>query len=157
MNLHLAETKPSSSIVSIATAGCSPVRVVTSADGSDVWVTSRESDALLGFSADSLRTNPRHALIARVNLGASPIGLIMIENGSRMLIANSNLHSQPGASSSLAVVSTPAALAGGHGLLGIIATGLVPREFGITPDGKTLLASNEQSHQLQAIDVGSLP
>jgi serine/threonine protein kinase/DNA-binding beta-propeller fold protein YncE len=157
MSLQGAETKPSSSIVSIAPAGCSPVRVVTSADGSDVWVTSRESDALLGFSATRLRTNPKHALIARVNLGTSPIGLIMIEKGSRMLIANSNVHSQPGAISSLAVVDTSAALAGKPALLGIINTGLVPREFAITPDGKTLLATNDDGHQVQAIDVSSLP
>jgi serine/threonine-protein kinase len=157
MDLSRAETKPSSSIVSIAPAGCSPVRVITSADGSDVWVTSRESDALLGFSATSLRANPKHALIARVNVGTAPIGLIMIENGSRMVIADSNVHSQPGAISSLAVVSTSAALAGKPALLGYISTGLVPREFAITPDGKTLLVTNNDGHQVQAIAVSSLP
>src|ERR1017187_4681977 len=80
LDLRRAEVKPSSSIVSTATAGCSPVRLITSAAGSDVWATSRESDTLLGFSAVRLRTDPAHALIARVNVGAAPIGMIMVNN-----------------------------------------------------------------------------
>ncbi len=157
IDLKKAETTPSSAVVQTATAGCSPVRVLTSADGSDVWVTSRESDAVLGFSASKLRTDPAHALIARVNVGTAPIGLIMYRGGSRLLVANSNVNSQPGATTSLAVISTSAALSGGKGLLGNIATGLVPREFALSPDGKTLLATNTDSGQVQALTVSSLP
>jgi len=131
--------------------------VITSPDGSDVWVTSRESDALLGFSAAKLRTNPAHALIARVNLGSAPIGLIMVRNGSRILVANSNLRNQPGATPSIAVVSTALAKSGGHALLGVIKAGQVPREFGLEAGGKTVLVTDNGSNLLQAIDVGSLP
>jgi DNA-binding beta-propeller fold protein YncE len=155
INLHRAEAKPSSAITSVVTAGCSPVRLLAS--GSDVWVTSRESDTLLCFSATSLRTNPAHSLIARVNVGAAPLGVVMVRNGSRILVANSDLHNQPGASSSIAVISTSAALAGGHALLGLIATGLVPREFALDPGGKTVLVTNSNSGSVQAVDVGSLP
>ena len=157
LDLHRAEVKPSSSIVSTATAGCSPVRLITSAAGSDVWATSRESDTLLGFSAVRLRTDPAHALIARVNVGAAPIGMIMVNNSSRILIANSNVHNQPGATASLAVISVPAALAHGQALLGVIKTGLVPREFGLERGGRTVLLADNGSGQVQAIDVGSLP
>jgi serine/threonine-protein kinase len=155
IDLHRAEVKPSSAVTSVATAGCSPVRLLVS--GNDVWVTSRESDTLLCFSAASLRTNPAHSLIARVNVGAAPLGVVMVRNGSRILVANSDLHNQPGATSSIAVISTSAALAGGHALLGVIATGLVPREFALDPGGKTVLVTNSNSGSVQAIHAGSLP
>ncbi len=155
INLRRAEVKPSAAVRSVATAGCSPVRLLAS--GNDVWVTTRESDALLGFSATSLRTDPAHALIARVNVGAAPLGLVMVKNGSRILVANSDLHNQPGATSSLAVISTSAALAGGHALLGVIGSGMVPREFAVEPGGQTVLVTNSNSGSVQAIDVGSLP
>ena len=45
-----AETDPAHSTVARVPAGCNPVRVVTSADGSVVWVTARASDAVLAFS-----------------------------------------------------------------------------------------------------------
>jgi serine/threonine protein kinase/DNA-binding beta-propeller fold protein YncE len=157
IDLQRAEVRPSSAVVSAATAGCSPVRVIASPDGSDVWVTSRESDILLGFSAAGLRTDPSHSLIARVNVGAAPIGLIMVRNGSRILVANSNLRGQHDATSSVSVISTPTALSGGRALPGVIRTGLVPREFGLEPDGQTVLVTDNGSGQLQAIDVASLP
>ena len=155
INLHRAEVKPAAAVKSVATAGCSPVRLLAS--GNDVWVTARESDTLLGFSATSLRTDPGHSLIARVNVGAAPLGLVMVNNGSRILVANSDLHDQPGATSSIAVISTSAALAGGHALLGMIGSGMVPREFAVPPGGKTVLVTNSNSNSVQAIDVGSLP
>src|ERR1039457_4998508 len=118
---------------------------------------SRESDTLLGFSAVRLRTDPAPALIARVNVGAAPIGMIMVNNSRRILIANSNVHNQPGATASLAVISVPAALAHGQALLGVIKTGLVPREFGLERGGRTVLLADNGSGQVQAIDVGSRP
>jgi serine/threonine-protein kinase len=157
IDLQRAEVQPSLAAVSVVTAGCSPVRVMTSPDGSDIWVTSRESDTLLGFSAARLRSDPSRSLIARVNVGAAPIGLIMVRNGSRILVANSNLRGQHDATASISVIRTPAALSGDRALPGVIRTGLVPREFGLEPDGQTVLVTNHGSGQLQAIDVASLP
>ena len=53
-----AETDPAHSVVSRVLAGCNPVRVITSADGSTVWVTARASDALLAFSASPATDRP---------------------------------------------------------------------------------------------------
>ena len=39
-----------------------------------------------------MRGNPSHALIARVGVGASPIGLAMVRDGSRILVADSNFN-----------------------------------------------------------------
>ena len=155
VNLRKAEAKPARSVVAKATAGCSPVRVIISADGSVVWVTARESDALLGFSAAKLRSDPAHALIARVGVGVSPIGLSFAADGKRIVVANSDLKSIAGATPSLSVVSTAQALAGKPALLGLIKSGVLPRQF--ATEGKALLVTNYGSGQLQAINTADLP
>ena len=157
IDLNRAETEPSSAVVSTATAGCSPVRVIASPDGRYVWVTSRDSNMLLGFSAPALRTDPAHALVVRVNVGPAPIGLALVDGGSRILVANSNLYGQHGVSTSIAVISTSAALSRHPALLGQISTGLLAREFGLAPDGKVALVTNSNSGQVQAIDLSTLP
>jgi serine/threonine-protein kinase len=155
VNLAKAEVNPAKSVVSTAAAGCSPVRVIVSASGTDVWVTARESDALLGFSAAKLRTDPKHALIARVDVGVGPIGLTFVDQGKRIVVANSNLKNLPGAVSSLSVVSTSAALAGQPALLGTVKSGVQPRQFAI--EGGSLLVTNTGSGQLQAVNLADLP
>ena len=157
IDLNRAETAPSSAVVSTATAGCSPVRVIASPDGRYVWVTGRDSNMLLGFSATVLRTDPAHALVARVNVGPAPIGLALVNGGSRILVANSNLYGQHGVSTSISVISTSAALGRRPALLGQISTGLLPRQFGLVPDGKIVLVTNSGSGQVQAIDLSTLP
>ncbi len=155
VNLKKAEVKPVKSVVSTATAGCEPVRVIVSGDGNDVWVTARASNALLGFSAAKLRTDPQHSLIARVGVGAEPIGLTFVANGNRIVVANSDLTKLAGAVPSLSVVSTSAALEGKPALLGQVSTGLLPRQF--ATEGNTLLVTNFGSGQLQAINIADLP
>jgi DNA-binding beta-propeller fold protein YncE len=155
VNLKKAEVKPAKSVVSTAMAGCEPVRVIVSGDGNDVWVTARASNALLGFSAAKLRKDPQHSLIARVGVGAEPIGLTFVANGHRIVVANSDLTKLAGAVPSLSVVSTSAALAGKPALLGQVSTGLLPRQF--ATEGNTLLVTNFGSGQLQAINIADLP
>jgi serine/threonine protein kinase/DNA-binding beta-propeller fold protein YncE len=155
VNLRKAEVTPARSVVSKATAGCEPVRVIVSGNGDDVWVTARASNALLGFSAAKLRSDPRHSLIARVGVGAEPIGLTFAANGNRIVVADSDLTQLAGENPSLSVVSTPAALAGKPALLGQVATGLLPRQF--ATEGNTLLVTDDGSGQLQAINLADLP
>jgi hypothetical protein len=120
ISLDRAETDPAGSVVSTVDAGCSPVRVVTSADGGVVWVTARESDRLLGFAAARLRTDPAGSLIASVEVGEAPVGLALADGGTRIVVADSNRFDAPNAASSLAVVSVPAALAGQPALTGYL-------------------------------------
>jgi hypothetical protein len=47
------------------------------------WVTTRGSDALLGFAAAKLLSDPSHALIARVPVDAASVGLIAVSDGTR--------------------------------------------------------------------------
>ena len=83
ISMHKAETEPAHAIVSTVTAGCSPVRVITSTSGGTVWVTARGSDMLLGFAASRLRGDPAHSLIARAEVGEAPVGLALVGGGQR--------------------------------------------------------------------------
>lgn len=157
IGLRRAETHPASSVTATVEAGCSPVRVITSADGSVVWVTARESDRLLGFSAVRLRTDPAHSLIASAEVGEAPVGLALVDGGSRIVVADSNRFSASGAASSLAVVDLAAALAGRPALLGYLPAGGFPREMALEPDGRTLLVTNFSSGQLEVVGVAALP
>jgi DNA-binding beta-propeller fold protein YncE len=64
-----AMSDPGSSVVTTVDAGCEPVRVAVSPDGTIVWVTARASDALLGYAASRLLTDRAHSLIADVRVG----------------------------------------------------------------------------------------
>ena len=157
ISVHKAETDPARAIVSTVIAGCSPVRVITSTGGETVWVTARESDMLLGFSASRLRSDPGHSLIARVGVGEAPVGLARVDGGQRVVVADSNRFGQQGAKSSLAVVNVGAALAHRPALAGYLPAGGFPRQMALEPDGRTLLVTNFESQQLETVNVTNLP
>ena len=157
ISLRKAETDPAHSVVATVPAGCGPVRVITAADGSVVWVTARESDMLLGFSAARLLSDPARSLIARVEVGEAPVGLALVDGGRRIVVADSNRFGLRGASSNLAVVNVAAALAGRPALAGYLPAGGFPRQMALEPDGRTLLVTNFASQQLEAVDVANLP
>jgi DNA-binding beta-propeller fold protein YncE len=156
IDLRRAETDPSASVVATVDAGCQPVRVITSADGTQVWVTARASDDLLCFSAARLITDPRHALVTVVRVGEAPVGLAAVRDGSLVVVADSNRFGATGASANLDVVDVPAALAGRPAVVGHIGSGQFPRDMALSPTG-TLFVSNYDSSQLEAIDVASIP
>jgi DNA-binding beta-propeller fold protein YncE len=157
IDLRRAETRPAQAVMVTIPAGCSPVRVITSANGSIVWVTARGSDAVLGFSASRLLHRPRHALVAKVQVGSAPVGLALVHHGTRIVVADSDRFLAKGQSSNLAVVNVSAALAGHHALLGLVPTGQFPREMTLIPHTHTLLVGDFDSDQVQAIDVHLLP
>jgi serine/threonine protein kinase/6-phosphogluconolactonase (cycloisomerase 2 family) len=157
VNLRQAETHPAKSVVSTVNAGCSPARVVTSGDGSTVWVTARDSNAVLAFSAAKLRGSPAHALMAHMRVGQGPIGLTLADGGKRLLVADSNQASSTGTSGDLAVINTAAALAGQPALLGALPTPGEPRQVTLAANGSTLLVTNQVTDQLQAVTVADLP
>jgi DNA-binding beta-propeller fold protein YncE len=156
IDLRRAETDPAASVVATVDAGCSPVRVITSADGGVVWVTARGSDRLLGFSAARLRADAARSLVADVEVGEAPVGLALVDGGSKIVIADSNRFSASGATSSLAAVGVAAALAGRPALLGYLPAGGFPREMVLEPGGRTLLVTNYDSGQLEAVSVADL-
>ena len=157
ISVRRAATDPARSVVSTVAAGCQPVRVITSADGTVAWVTARASDALLGFSTALLRSHPARALIARAGVGEAPVGLALVDNGRQIVVADSNRFHAPGATSSLAVVRVGDALAGRPALAGLLPAGQFPREMTVAPGGRTLLVTCFGSGQLELVDLTGLP
>jgi DNA-binding beta-propeller fold protein YncE len=156
IDVEKLKTNPTDALISNTTiAGCSPVRVAVSAK--EVWVTARESNRLLAFDAAKLLSSPENALIASVQVGTSPVGLIFAKNGSRILTADSNRFLYTNTTSGISVVDVQAALQGKQALLGRIPTGKFPRELAISPDKRTILVSDYYSAQVQAVDVDSIP
>jgi DNA-binding beta-propeller fold protein YncE/tRNA A-37 threonylcarbamoyl transferase component Bud32 len=157
INMREAETDPEHAVRSSAATGCAAARVIVSANGADVWVTDRDSNALVAFSAAKLLTNPAQSLLARVSVGQTPLGMSFVNGGKAIMVADANTHGVPGAGN-LALVSTALALDGAKGALrGFISTGLMPRQLAVEPSGKILLVTDYGSGQLQAIDTGTLP
>jgi DNA-binding beta-propeller fold protein YncE len=114
IDLRQAEIDPASSVVATADAGCQPVRVIASADGSQVWVTARASDDLPCFSSARLVSDPAHALVAIVRVGEAPVGLAAVRDGSLIIVADSDRFGASGASADLDVVNVPAPAARRH-------------------------------------------
>lgn len=157
ISLRRAETDPKASVVVTVKAGCEPVRVTTSADGRLVWVTARASDDLLAFSAARLLTDPARALIAIVRVGEAPVGLMVVDGGSRVIVADSNRFARPGAVADLDVVNAAAAVSGRPAVIGHIPSGKFPREMALEPGGGTLLVTNFLSEQLEAVSLSGVP
>jgi DNA-binding beta-propeller fold protein YncE len=117
-------------------------------------VTCRESDDLLCFSAAALRTDPARALMAIVRVGEAPVGLMLVRNGSLIVVADSNRFATAGATSDLNVA---AAVAGKSAVVGLIPAGQFPREMALDPGGQRLLVSNYLSGQLEAVSIPGIP
>jgi DNA-binding beta-propeller fold protein YncE len=153
IDLRRAERTPAHSIISTVLAGCSPVRVV--ATKRSVFVTARESDALLEFSAHDLVSDPKAALKADLQIGEAPVDLALVESNRTLVIADSDRFGAHGAHPDLAVVTLES-----HGnlvLAGYLGSGDFPRDMSLSPDGKTLLISNFASSQLVAVKVSTVP
>ena len=73
VDMHKAEVNPGTSVVKFDDACCGPARVITSADGKDVWVTAGAVQHAPGILASwKLISDPKHALVARVPVGGDP-------------------------------------------------------------------------------------
>ena len=156
IDLRRAETDPAQSVVATVDAGCQPVRVVTAANGTQVWVTARASDDVLCFAAALLVTDPSHALVAVVRVGQAPVGLTAVRDGTLIVVADSNRFSAPGAHADLTVINVADALDGRHAIVGDIPAGLFPRDMTAAPNG-TVLVSNFNSGQLETVDTATIP
>ena len=149
LRLSEAERNPDKSIVKQAPAGCMPARVIVSPTARPCG--SRRA-AATPCSASRLRCSaptPSQALIADVPVGNTPIGVALVNGGSRLVVADTNLlgHQPQGTippPGNLAVVNVAAAMAGKPALLGYIPSGSLPREFGIVPDGRSLIVVGQR-------------
>lgn len=153
----VAEHDPAHALVRSLPAGCAPVRVALSPDGSLAWVAARGSDALVVFDTDMLVQGQEPALRRWVTVGREPVGLALVHAGDVAVVANSNHTEHPQDPQSLSLVDAVAVLAGRPALLGSVPAGAYPRELALSADGTQLLATNFGTSTLQSIDVGTIP
>jgi DNA-binding beta-propeller fold protein YncE len=156
--VSVARLQPNSAdaIVGGVTAGCSPVRAVLSAQGDRLYVTARASDALLIFDPAALVNDPAHALIATVPVGNAPVGLAVVDQGRRIVVANSSRFGGAGGRE-LMVIDAARVNQGSDAVEGTVAVGHFPRELHATDDGKTLLVTDFDSDQVELLSVEQLP
>ena len=154
VDLARAETDPAHAVVGNVAAGCSPVRLVLSPDGSRAFVTARNSNALLIFDAAKLGSDGRGALIGRVPVGTAPVGVAVVNDGRRVIVTNSNrFGGSADDTQSLTVIDATKIAGGASAIVGSIPAGAFPRELRVTPDGRTLILTNFGSRSVQSIDL----
>jgi DNA-binding beta-propeller fold protein YncE len=154
LGIHELESDPARAGVITAGAGANPVRVAVSPDGETAWVSARGSNALLAFDVAELVRGGRRALRSVVRVGATPVGLALLQSGSMVVVANSNRYgSDEAVPQTLSVVDATAALEGRDALVGALPAGVFPREIAALPDDRTVLVTNVRSQSLQAISL----
>lgn len=134
------------------------MRLAIATDGRTAWVTARNSNAALAFDTAKLISDPEHARLATVPVGTAPVGIAVVQNGSRVLVTNSNrFAADPTTPQTLTVINAESVRFGKAEVVGTIPAGAFPREFGQSPDGMTLFVSNYLSNTIAVIDVSRLP
>jgi DNA-binding beta-propeller fold protein YncE len=145
---------PSTSVVSRAYAGCSPVRVALSFGGEVAWVSQRAADTLGAFSTDRLLRDPEHALISATPVGTAPVGVQPFAGGRLIAVANSNrFATSPG---TVSIVDATLALFDRPAVVETIDVDVFPREWALSPSGDELYLTEFGSRILDVFDVRGL-
>ncbi|KAF7532170.1 hypothetical protein G7054_g8210 [Neopestalotiopsis clavispora] len=156
LDIATLQTNPADAVLYTVSAGCHPVRIIPGTGGNHVWVSTRESNSLMVYDADKLECEDTaaDALVSIIQVGTSPVSLAAV--GDFVLTADSNRWGYDNTTTGLSVVSTSSVAQGKLVNYPQIPTGLFPREFGLSPDGKTLLVSEFDGYSIRAVDVSAL-
>ena len=158
VDVERARRDPANSVAAKVPAGCSPVRLAITPGGERAFVTARNSNALLGFDTSKFAEDPMHALVGTVPVGTSPVGVTVVNEGKLVLVTNSNRFSKDRtARQTLTVIDASKVSAGASAIMGSVPAGAFPREFGTSPDGRTLFVANYNTNELEVIDLARLP
>jgi len=151
INVATAEMSPgSSAILAIVNAGCSPVRMAETANGSTLWVAIRGDNRVLAFSTGMLELRPDNALLGYADTGGTaPVGIALLNSDNLLAVANSNRFNAGIANAAILSVAYPSAAS----VVQTITTGLFPREVTTGPDDATLYLTNYDSNTLEVIST----
>jgi len=146
-----ATESTSTAILSRVAAGCSPVRLVETADSSVLFVSARGNDTILAFTPRLLESDPEHALLRAIPSGGSaPVGIRLFAQDRLLAVANSNRFAD--SNGNLAVLNvSDVSSSSGRALVNTWPAGGFPRNIGISHDGKILYLTNYASRSLQVI------
>jgi 6-phosphogluconolactonase (cycloisomerase 2 family) len=139
-----------SSVLSRVAAGCSPVRLVETADSSALFVSARGDNRILVFSPRLLESDPEHALLHAFSTnGEAPVGIRLFAEDRMLAVANSNRFADaPGAAAIFSISKSRDATT-----LQTLAAGGFPRNITLSPDGRSLYLTNYTSRGLQVIST----
>jgi DNA-binding beta-propeller fold protein YncE len=158
VDVGTAKKDPRHSVVAAVGAGCEPARLVLSPQGGVAYVSARGDNSLLAFDTAKLVQDPARALLGKVPTGTSPIGIVVIDNGNKVVVANSNrFGSSLSAHQTLSVIDAKRIDAGSAATLGSIPAGEFPREIALSSYLQTLFVVNAGSNNLEVIDLARLP
>lgn len=175
IDMKLAISGGADSVLRRVPAGCNPVRVVDSPQNGRVYVTARGSNELLAFNESDLTGSGADPQATQVAVGASPVGVAVIENDRKVVVASSDRFNTVGAAPSLYVLDSTRIAVGsvpvvprrapgasrdslrGAPVVGMIPSRGFPREIRATADGHTLLVTNFSAGTLQIIDLRRSP
>jgi DNA-binding beta-propeller fold protein YncE len=158
LDVERARRDPANSVAAKVPAGCSPVRLAITPGGERVFVTARNSNALLGFDTSKFTDDPTHALVGTVPVGTSPVGVAVANEGKLVFVTNSNRFSKDkNARQTITVIDASKVGAGASAVVGSVPAGAFPREFGFSRDGRTLFVANYNTNELEVIDLARLP
>ena len=157
VDVSRATHDPANAVVGAVPAGCNPVRLVTSPDGSVAYVSARTDNVLLAFDSRKLLGDPAHALIGRVPVGDAPVGVAVLSGGTRLAVTNSNRFGNASTTQYLTIIDAQKIASGEAAVQGTVPAGIFPRELRVTEDQRTLLLTNFGSKNLALIDVVRLP
>jgi DNA-binding beta-propeller fold protein YncE len=152
IDMKLATSNPARSVLRRVPAGCSPARIVASPETGRVYVTARGSNELLTFTERELVGSGTGARGESMAVGQSPVGVAVVDEGRKVVVAGSDrFHTGPSAS---ALYVVDAAQIGSNRMpLGSIPSQGFPREIRATADGRTLLVTNFDGGSLQIVDL----
>jgi len=157
IDVHRAEVSEyagQDAILSRTAAGCSPVRLVESADASSLFVSARGDNSVLQFSPALLESDPEHAFRRSIPSGGdAAVGLLLFDQDHLLAVANSNRFASSAGSLAFLNVSQP----GGPDLLQTLPAGTFPRNLSLAPDGRSIYLTNYTSRSLERVTVASPP
>ena len=110
--------------------------------GERVYVTARNSNAVLAFDTSRLISDPEHARLATVPVGAAPVPVAVIDGDRKVVAGNSNRIAGATEPQTLTVLDAGRMQEGVAATLGTIPVGAFPREMAVSADGRTLFVTN---------------
>jgi DNA-binding beta-propeller fold protein YncE len=128
-----------------------------SPEGDRIYVTARNSNAVLAFDSRKLLSEAEHSRVGMATVGAAPVPIAVVDGGRKVVAGNSNRFGGSGAGQDLVVLDAMKIQEGSAAALGTVSAGAFPRELRLSEDGRTLFLTNFGSDSLQVMDVRRLP
>jgi len=163
LDARLAASNSKDAVLAIVPAGCFAFAFALSPDGKTLYATAPLEDALLAFDIGSAETSQKPKLIGRVPVGSTPRGIVVIDGGKKIVVANTNDFVRypfsgpllPGEDDAT-VIDSSKITQGAAAVLGTIPAQAMPTSVISTADGRTLVITNMMSQTLQVVDVERL-